>query len=162
MNNNSYEKLKKQVWDMLKDCPSHKASVWHHFCGVAVLCAFLGLKRGLDADICKCAGLLHDLWLFLHFPLEYEMHRKHGYIGSELAQKILAQNGGYSEQQIEIICKMIYNHNDKDTVDDVYSETLKDADALEHDLNQSDYDKKYNDHGRIEKILDEFMIKENG
>jgi len=139
----------------------HTESVWSHFFGVASLCAFLGLKRGLDMEICKCAGLLHDLWLFRNIPLDKDTHKKHGYIGSDFANGILNENGGYSEEQTEIICRMIYNHNDKDIVHDEYSETLKDADALEHYLNNSGYDDKYNYHGHDKKILDEFIIKEN-
>ncbi len=56
---------------------------------------------------------------------------------------------------------MICNHNDKDIVHDKYSETLKDADALEHYINNSDYDKDYNYHGRDKKIFDEFIIEKN-
>lgn len=157
----NYEKLKEQVWDALKEHPMHRDSVWSHFFGVAMLCGFLGLKRGLDFEVCKCAGLLHDLWLFRNFPLDKDTHKKHGYNGSDLAKGILNENGGYSEEQIEIICRMIYNHNDKDIVHDEYSETLKDADSLEHYLNNSGYDKKYNYYGRDKKIFDEFIIKEN-
>lgn len=152
-----YEKLKSQVWDILEEY-RHKASVWSHFYGTASLCAFLGLKRGLNMEICKSAGLLHDVWLFCNLPLEGDMHKNHGYIGSEFAREILNQNGGYSDGQIEIICRMIYHHNDKAIVHDEYSETLKDADSLEHYLNNSGYDKRYNYHGRDKKILDEFMI----
>ena len=83
----NYEKLKDQVWETLKDCPMDKASVWSHFYGVAMLCAFLGLKRGLDIEICKCAGLLHDLWLFCNVPLDKDTHKKHGYNGSDFARK---------------------------------------------------------------------------
>ena len=153
-----YEKLKEQVWNALKEHPMHRYSVWSHFFGVAMLCGFLGLKRGLDIEVCKCAGLLHDLWLFINFPLDKDMHREHGYNGSDFAKGILNENGGYSEKQIEIICRMIYNHNDKDLIHDEYSETLKDADSLEHYLNNSGYDKNYNYHRRDKKIVDEFMI----
>jgi HD superfamily phosphodiesterase len=126
----------------------HWYSVWSHFFGVAMLCGFLGLKIGLDIEICKSAGLLHDLWLFINIPLDGDMHKKHEYIGSNFAKRILNENGGYSAEKIEIICWMIYNHNDKDIVHDIYSETLKDADSLEHYLNNSGYDKRYDYKGR--------------
>lgn len=35
--NDMYEKLKKQVWDALKDYPMHRYSFWSHFFGVAML-----------------------------------------------------------------------------------------------------------------------------
>ena len=102
-------------------------------------------------------GLLHDLWLYRHgFPCD--IHYQHGYLGSELAREILLENGGYSDEQIKIICRMVYNHNDKNEVHDEYSEALKDADALSHYLNGSNYDKRYNYHGRDIKIFAEFMM----
>ena len=156
-----YEGLKEQVWEIIKvNPPANNPSTWHHFGGTAMLCAFLGLKRDLNVEICKCAGFLHDVWLFSHFPLDVELHKKHGYLGSDFAGKLLRENGGYTAEQIEIICRMIYHHNDKDAIHDVYSETLKDADALDHYLNNSGYDKAYNDHGRNRKVLDEFMMGE--
>jgi uncharacterized protein len=158
MNNDTYESLKEQVWEILKKTPHHRTTVMH-LDGVAMLCAFIGLKRSLNVEICRCAGLLHDLWLFCNMPVDGETHKKHGYIGSELARKILLQNGSYSEDKMDIICKMVYNHNDKNNIHDEYSETLKDADSLQHYLNDSNYDKNYNYSGRDKKVLDEFMIK---
>ena len=153
-----YENLKRNVWEILEKSENHGAVV--HLDGVAMLCAFIGLKRGLDVEICKCAGLLHDLWMYWHgFPLEGDLHGRHGYLGSDFARYVLLENGGYSNEQIEIICRMVYNHNDKNEVHDEYSEALKDADALQHYLNGSNYDKRYNYHGRDIKIFDEFMIK---
>ena len=153
-----YENLKHRTWEILKKSNNHGAIL--HLDGVAMLCAFIGLKRGLDVEACKCAGLLHDLWMYRHgFPLEGDLHGRHGYLGSELAREILIENGGYSDEQIEVICRMVYNHNDKNDVHDEHSEALKDADALQHYLNGSNYDKRYNYYERDKKIFDEFVIK---
>ena len=153
-----YEEIKSRVWEILEKSDNHSAVL--HLDGVAMLCAFIGLKRGLDVEICRCAGLFHDLWMYRHgFPLEGDLHSRHGYLGSELAREILLENGGYSAEKIEIICQMVYNHNDKNIVHDEHSEALKDADALQHYLNDSNYDRRYNYHGRIEKMFAEFMIK---
>lgn len=155
MEREAYQELRGRVWRILENTPNHGGIL--HFEGVAILCAFIGLKRGLDAEICKCAGLLHDLWLYRHgFPCE--LHSQHGYFGSELARELLIENGGYSEDKIDIICRMVHNHNDKHDIHDEYSEALKDADALHHYLNNSDYDKKYNYYERDKQILDEFAI----
>jgi len=152
-----YEEMKQRVWEILKASDNHGAIL--HLEGVAMLCGFIGLKRGLDVEVCKCAGLLHDLWMYRRgFPLEGDLHSRHGYIGSELARELLLENGGYSNEQTQIICRMVHNHNDKGDVHDDYSEALKDADALQHYLNGSNYDKRYNYHGRDKKIFDEFMI----
>jgi HD superfamily phosphodiesterase len=153
-----YETLKAQAWELLgQNADQHKNGIMH-LDGVAMLCALIGLKRGLNLEICRCAGLLHDLWLYCNFPLQKGMHERHGHFGSDLARELLIKNGGYSEDKIKIICTMIYNHNDKGIVHDEYSETLKDADALQHYLNDSDYDRRYRYFGRDSKILDEFMI----
>ena len=86
------------------------------------------------------------------------MKKQHGYLGSELAKELLLKNGGYAKDEMETICLMVYNHNDKNIVQDDYSEALKDADAFWHYLNVSDYDKVYDYNGRDKKIVDEFMI----
>ena len=153
-----YMVLQNQVWAMLKESPYHINIT--HLDGVAILCAFIGLKRGLKVEICRCSGLLHDLWLYCRFPINgtKELKKQHGYNGSDLAKELLIENGGYSCEELKIICEAIYNHNDKELVHDGYSEALKDADAFWHYLNSSDYDKSYNYYGRDKKLLDEFMI----
>ncbi|MCK5757837.1 MAG: HD domain-containing protein, partial [Clostridiales bacterium] len=104
------------------------------------------------------AGILHDLWLYCNFPLERDVHKIHDEIGSRMAEEILESSGKYSKDDINLICRMIFRHNKKDETDGVYEEVLKDADALQHYTNNSDYDKRYNYHGRIEPLLDEFGI----
>jgi len=159
MDAKAYGSLSERVWELLREAPApHLRGVIMHLDTVAMLCELIGLKRGLDAGICRSAGLLHDVWLFSHMPMDVETHRQHGYIGSEFAKDLLTANGGYSDGEIEIICRMIYNHNDKGEIHDEYSETLKDADSLQHYLNGSEYDKRYNYGGRDRKVLDEFMI----
>ncbi|CAG7618117.1 HD domain-containing protein [Paenibacillus allorhizosphaerae] len=131
----------------------HPAS--QHLYGVSIFCGLIALKRGLDADICKSAGLLHDLWLYRHLPLSVDEHRKHGEYGSIEAREILQSIGSYTECEIETICTMIFRHNDKHIIQDDYDEVLKDADALTHFINDSAYDKKYRYYGRHRNVLDE-------
>ena len=124
-----------------------------HLSGVAYLSGYIALKRDLNIELCICAGFLHDLWLYYNMPLHPIVHEKHGHNGSELAMGILKETGLYNDDEMEIICRMIYNHNDKRIIHDEYSEALKDADVLQHYLNNSEYDKKYNDHGRLERLI---------
>ncbi len=156
MNIDAYELLKTQVWGLLKNNSNIMNEIMH-LDGVAILCGFIGAKRKLNIGICRSAGLLHDLWLYL-MPVDVEIKKQHGYMGSELARNILIKNGGYLEDEIDVICRMIYNHNDKDIIHDGYSEALKDADSLQHYLNDSNYDRGYNHNGRDKKVFEEFMI----
>jgi HD superfamily phosphodiesterase len=141
MDNDNYSLLRTEVWKTLEKTLEEKHTgidyYWLlHMEEVAILCRLIALKRGLDTDICRCAGLLHDIWLACQtFPIEAGLHGQHGYRGSETARDMLKKNGGYSDEKINIICEMIYNHNDKHIVHDEYSEALKDADALQHHLN---------------------------
>ena len=133
MDKGKYNLLKDKTHEILKE---HQGWLFH-LEEVAMLCRLIAIKRGLDDEICRCAGLLHDIWLAQQtFPLEKGMHDKHGYISSDIARDMLKQNGGYSNEKIDIICEMIYNHNDKHIVHDKYSEVLKDADVLQHYLNE--------------------------
>jgi len=131
MAENCYKLLQDEVHEII----CHDRFWLLHLEEVAILCRLIGLKRGLDTEVCRCAGLLHDIWLSKQeFPLAFDSHSKHGYEGSDMARDILKQNGGYSDEQIDIICRMIYNHNDKNILHDEYSEALKDADVLQHYL----------------------------
>jgi HD superfamily phosphodiesterase len=162
MNTERYEKLKEQVFEVIKHKVIEDFGYIHcitHSDGVAVLCVLIGQKRGLNCDICRCAGLLHDLWLYNHgFPMTKEFHSQHGYKGSELARELLQKNGGYTSDEIEKICTAVYHHNDKDDIHDEYSEALKDADIMQHYLNGSGYGQKKNKHGRDKKVFDEFSF----
>jgi len=133
MDNDRYNLLKGKTHEILNENQG-----WlFHLEEVAMLCRLIAIKRGLDDEVCRCAGLLHDIWLAQQtFPLKIGVHEKHGYLGSDVARDILKQNGGYPDEIIDIICKMIYNHNDKHIVHDEYSEALKDADVLQHYLNE--------------------------
>lgn len=137
MDKDRYNSLSNKVHEILEE----RGEYWlFHLRETAMLCRLIAIKRGLNGDVCRCAGLLHDIWLAQQeFPLESGLHGKHGYVGSDTARDMLKQNGGYFDKEIDIICKMIYNHNDKDIVHDDYSEALKDADVLQHYLNADEW-----------------------
>ena len=156
MSSTHYESLKESVWTAMETLPNRNATIVH-LNGVAELCALIGIKRGLDVEICRTAGILHDVWLFCHMPLSDEAHARHGYVGSEFAREFLAQHGGYVDGQMDVIFRMIYHHNDKQDIHDEYAEALKDADALQHYLNDSACDRKYRYYGRDQKLLREFI-----
>jgi uncharacterized protein len=98
-----------------------------HLYGVAQACTLLALKRGLDAELCTVAGMLHDLWGYkVGDPTD------HGRRGELLAREILSGLGCFAESEMAIICGSIARHRLKDQVHKPYDELLKDADVLQH------------------------------
>jgi HD superfamily phosphodiesterase len=151
------EVLKKLTSQMCVETTTEKKDEYGliHLSGVGYLSGYIAANRKLNVELCICAGFLHDLWLFRNMlsPDISVKYVDHGHYGSELAKKILTGTGLYGEDEIEIICRMISNHHKKEEIHDEYSEVLKDADALQHYLNNNDYDKKYKYHERIEKLI---------
>ena len=157
--NDRFEVLKKIVCEKLRSASNGQVDLAIlHLYGVSILCSLIAMKRGLNAEICKSAGILHDLWLFLNMPLSPAEHAKHGMYGSDEARELLKSMGAYTDIEIDTICTMIDRHNEKNVIDDEYDEVLKDADALQHYLNNSEYDKKYRYNERQIKVLDEFGV----
>jgi HD superfamily phosphodiesterase len=129
-----------------------------HLYSVSLLCGLIAMKRGLHVEVCQCAGLLHDLWLYCQLPLKPGEHQRHAEFGGVEARGILESIGEYSADEIDLICATIHNHNDKNLIHGEYDEALKDADALAHYLRNSAYDRKYKYEGRHVKILTELGI----
>lgn len=100
-----------------------------HLYGVAQACALLALVRGLDAELCTIAGILHDLAIYkTGDPTD------HGRRGAVLAREILSVLGCFTEREIATICEAIAHHRIKGEIHGAYDELLKDADVLEHTL----------------------------
>ena len=168
------ERLSTQVWDAL-GVGSTDSGLWRyiqrqfgytHLVSVATLCALLAVRRGYDAEVCRAAGILHDLWLYINIP-EIPTPENwripngwfdHGRHGAVKAREFLHENGEYGEEEISQICQMIANHNDKEDKHDVLSELLKDADALAHLLSGTSYGKNYRDLGRLGDVVRELGI----
>ena len=100
-----------------------------HLYGVSTICSLLALKRGLNIELCAIAGMLHDIYKY-----KTGNSIEHSKLGSIEARKILNELKCFKENEINIICKSIYNHSDKHNIDNVYDEILKDSDALQHYL----------------------------
>jgi len=145
----------------IKTEPTIVLRYMEHLGGVALLCALLARKRGLDAEICQAAGLLHDLWLYRKgFPITPEERKLHGEYGAVLAREMTERAGGFSEGEIQIIRAMVFNHNYKEETHGEYDELLKDADAFAHLLTNSEYDKTYRYFGRGDRVLSELGLAE--
>ncbi|MFC1743514.1 HD domain-containing protein [Candidatus Riflebacteria bacterium] len=97
-----------------------------HLYGVSDFCNLLALRRKLKQQICAAAGMLHDIATY-----KTGEATDHAKCGSLIAKQILTETGLYSAAEISIITVAIKNHSNKLTVDDEYSELLKDADVMQ-------------------------------
>jgi uncharacterized protein len=130
-----------------------RAAGWVHLYAVSHNAELLALRRGLDADICAAAGLLHDIHTY-----RTGEEANHAQLGAAEAPAILGRAGEWAPGEIDTIAGMISRHSDKNAVDGPYDECLKDADVFAHWM--YDRGKKFDAarKGRLERIFDEFGI----
>ena len=96
----------------------------------------LAQKRGLDAGLCAVICALHDIYVF-----ETGRVTDHARKGAPIAEQILNQVGGFTEDEIKIILSGIKNHSDKHIVSkDPYIEFMKDVDVLDCSLYEGVHD----------------------
>ncbi len=123
-------KLEKQVWKVMKKT---KKKDWQdrtaHLHCVAMTGAMLAMKRGENPEIAAMAGLLHDLYAYRE-----DSYKDHARRGADYARKILEKLKITSDEETEVICRAIRNHDLKDAVGTPMEEILKDADVMHHCL----------------------------
>lgn len=96
----------------------------------------LAMKRGLPIDICVVGLMLHDINSIVHGKYE-----RHAHLGTPIAIEILQQLGGFSEDELDQISRIIYNHSDKHIwTDDPFQEIGKDVDVLDCFLYEGAFD----------------------
>ena len=124
-----------------------------HLYGVSSFSSLLALKRGLNPELCAVAGMLHDIATY-----KTGNSAEHAKLGSIEARKILNETNCFNEEEINIICTAIYNHSDKNKVDNIYDEVLKDADVLQHYLYNTNLKVFEKDKNRLSILLEEVGI----
>jgi hypothetical protein len=98
-----------------------------HQAGVAQMARMLAGKRHLPMDVCTVGGLLHDIYVIVEG--RYESHAR---LGVPIATRILAEVGGFSQEEVGQVCRIIENHSDKHVWSpDPFDELGKDADILD-------------------------------
>ena len=125
-----------------------------HLHGVALAAAILAKKRGEDAELATMAGLLHDLYAYKEGS--YDDHAR---LGADYARQVLKKLGITTDEETEIICTAIYNHDSKDKADDPIDEILKDADVLHHTLADPTKEVKEHEKTRYKKLCAELGMK---
>ena len=124
--------VRKTLDDDLKQIKDEeiKRCAYVHLYGVGQAAAFLSLKRGYDrntAELAEVAGMLHDYAKYI-----YDEEENHAEKSSECAREILSKISKFSKEEVNQICKAIFLHSNKNEIDEVFDEILKDADEMQH------------------------------
>lgn len=124
---NRYELIKDQVYQILTtDCFGNKRKQGlEHLYSVSALIQLLAMQNNLDIEIAATIGILHDI-------ATYKLNSSfdHANRSSIIAKDLLSQDNLYQDDEIAIIVTAIKNHSNKERVDDLYSELIKNADLL--------------------------------
>lgn len=124
-----------------------------HLYGVSTTCSLFALKRGVNAELCAIAGMLHDISSY-----KTGCSTDHAKLSSIEARKILNEMQCFDEKEINIICNAIYHHSNKQDIDNVYDEILKDSDVLQHYLYNVDLKIYENEKIRLNNLLKELQM----
>lgn len=107
-----------------------KRCAYVHLYGVGQAAAFIAMRRGYSrsyAELAEMAGMLHDYTKYV-----YNEEENHAEKSALCARKILENISHFSEEEIELVCRAIYNHSNKKAEDAPFDEILKDADEMQH------------------------------
>ena len=97
---------------------SYSQNVLHHSLEVAHLCGLMAAELGLNPQLARRCGLLHDVGK----AADHEMEGGHPKVGAELAKR-------YGETSKEVL-HAIAGHHDDVTVDNIYTVLVAAADAI--------------------------------
>ena len=102
----------------LKFRTSYSQNVLQHALEVAHLCGLMAAELGLNPQLARRCGLLHDVGK----AADHEMEGGHPKVGAELAKR-------YAEASKEVL-HAIAGHHDDVTVDNIYTVLVAAADAI--------------------------------
>ncbi len=107
-----------QLLGRLRFRTSYSQNVLLHSVEVAHLCGMIAAELGLNAQLARRCGLLHDVGK----AADHEMEGGHPKVGAELAKR-------YGETSREVL-HAIAGHHDDITVDNIYTVIVAAADAI--------------------------------
>lgn len=129
-----------------------KIQGYQHLLGVSTLMMILAKKRGLDSELSSCIGILHDYATYYNTT-----SFNHATQSSILVTSLLEKTNLFTKQEIDCIIHAINKHSNKDTIDDVYSELIKDADSYQQYLMEPSQRFSVAKQQRINKVIQEFL-----
>ena len=136
------------------DSEEKKASAIAHLSGVSLAAVMIAEKRGLDPELPAMAAMLHDMAAYMSGSYEDHAHR-----GAGLAKTYLAELNQTTAAEDELICSMIWHHDDKHVTDGPYDEVLKDADVIHHCFYDPSKAVKEKEQKRYDALRQEFDLK---
>lgn len=107
-----------QLLGRLKFRTSYSQNVLQHSLEVAHLCGLMAAEIGLNPQLARRCGLLHDVGK----AADHEMEGGHPKVGAELAKR-------YGETSKEVL-HAIAGHHDEVTIDHIYTVLVAAADAI--------------------------------
>jgi ribonuclease Y len=107
-----------QLLGRLKFRTSYSQNVLQHSVEVAHLCGMMAEELGLNGQLARRCGLLHDVGK----AADHEMEGGHPKVGAELARR-------YGESSKEVL-HAILGHHDDVTIDHIYTVLVAAADAI--------------------------------
>ena len=107
-----------QLLGRLKFRTSYSQNVLQHSIEVAHLCGLMAAELGLNPQLARRCGLLHDVGK----AADHEMEGGHPKVGAELAKR-------YGETSREVLHAIVGHHDDV-TVDNIYTVLVAAADAI--------------------------------
>jgi uncharacterized protein len=101
-----------------------------HAAGCTQIARILAQKRGLNVELAETASTLHDIYVIMT-----GFYKNHGPQGAPIAEKILREISGFTDEEIKIISRAVYHHSEKELYSqDPYIEIVKDVDVLDSSL----------------------------
>lgn len=149
-----YEIIKESIFEILesKSHGNKKIEAYIHLSNVTQLCMILANIRKLDVELAAIIGICHDIAIY-----QNHSHFDHANRSSFIAKQLLEKTDLFTKEQIDLICHAIACHSNKDVVDDVYSELIKDADLYSQYLQEMDAIYSKTKEKRILAIKEEFQ-----
>ena len=151
---NRIEVISAVVSEMIESLPEERRQkAYVHLYGTAQTAGLIALRRGVNAELAQICGLLHD-----YYKLQTDIDEDHAKKGADAVMPILAKTGLFNVCEIGNIARAIANHSDKENVGLPLDEVLKDADVLQHILQNVTYPMKDKYVKRYEKLKKEFSL----
>lgn len=151
---NRIEVISAVVSEMIATLPEERRQkAYIHLFGTAQTAGLIALRRGVNAELAQISGLLHDYRKYLT-----GVDEKHAEESADAVMPILAKTGLFSVCEIGNITRAIANHSDKENVGLPLDEVLKDADILQHVLQNTTLPIRDKYEKRFEKLKKEFSL----
>jgi len=122
----------------LPDSERESSVCWElkHQASTLQFARLLALKRGLPVDLCAVGLMFHDINSIVHGK-----YKNHAHLGTQIAMQSLKEIGGFSDEDLDKISRIIHSHSDKHTwTSDPFQEIGKDVDVLDTFLYEGAFD----------------------